>query len=149
MKATAENRAAPRPDEGTPGVARSQIADVVFPGDLNHHGTFFGGAGLSLMSRAAFVAATRVGRAQVVMAACEGVEFCSPVLVGDLVEATATVERVGRRSMTVAVEVVAETLRTGRRRVALHGRFRMVALNPTPDSAPTPDSDPNPEETSR
>jgi acyl-CoA hydrolase len=156
MKTTSENReAAPPSSQST--TARSQIADVVFPGDLNHHGTFFGGAALSLMSRAAFVAATRAARAQVVMAACDGVEFCSPVLVGDFVEATATVERVGRRSMTVAVDVVAEDLRTGQRRLALHGRFQMVALDEAsspggpslPTSPPDPIPEPRPQETSR
>lgn len=106
----------------------STIADVVFPGDLNHHGTYFGGAGLALMSRAAFVAASRECRADVVVAACERVDFHAPVEVGDLVEARATVEEVGNRSMLVAVEVVAETLRTGRRREAMRGTFHMVAL---------------------
>jgi acyl-CoA hydrolase len=101
----------------------------VFPGQLNHHGTYFGGAGLALMSRAAFVAASRAARADVVIAAVDQVEFRCPVLVGDLVEATARVERHGTRSMTVAVEVVAEVLRTGERRHALQGRFEMVAVD--------------------
>lgn len=132
------------------------LADVVFPEHLNHHGTFFGGAGLALMSRAAFVAASRECRHDVVMASCERVDFHTPVEVGDLVEARATVEQVGNRSMRVAVEVVAEALRTGHRRPAMRGTFHMVAVAADHDHrcAALPDraaarSVPQPEESSR
>ena len=110
--------------------------EMVFPEQANHYGTLFGGAALSLMGKAAFVAATRRARQAVVMATSDKVRFHEPVHVGELVEFTATVERVGRSSMTVAVEVIAETLVTGRRRVAMRGSFEMVAVDdagrPTP-----------------
>lgn len=107
----------------------ARLAEVVFPGQLNHHGTYFAGAALSFMSRAALVAACRTARGDVVMAACEHSEFCSPVHAGDLVEATARVERVGCRSMTVVVDVMAESLITGDRRRAAFGQFEMVAVD--------------------
>jgi acyl-CoA hydrolase len=104
------------------------ISEVVFPTQLNHHGTYFGGAALSLMARAALVAATRVARADVVMAAVERVDFAEPIGLGELVEAFASVERIGRRSMTVAVELYAERIKTGERRRAIWGSFQMVTL---------------------
>jgi acyl-CoA hydrolase len=104
------------------------ISEVVLPAQLNHHGTYFGGAALSLMAKAAVVAATRVARADVVMAACERVDFGEPVGLGELVEAFASVERIGRRSMTVAVEVYAERMQTGERRRVIWGSFQMVTL---------------------
>lgn len=106
------------------------IADVVFPEQLNHRGTLFGGAAIALMDQAAFVAASREARTDVVCAGADGIEFSRPIAPGDLVEATAAVERRGRRSMTVSVVVIAEALRTGERREAVRGRFHMVATEP-------------------
>ena len=121
---------ATRPNEPT------RFVEVVFPEQANHYGTLFVGNALSLMGKAAFVAATRRARCAVVMATSDKVQFHEPVRIGELVELTAQVERVGRSSMTVAVEVVAETLATGSRRIAMQGSFEMVAVDaagrPTP-----------------
>lgn len=111
------------------GPGQATLSEVVFPELLNHHGTYFGGAALSLMTRAAFVAASRATRADVVVASVEGVEFRRPVRLGDLVEATAVVERVDGRACEVSVAVVAETLTTGARRDVLTGTFRMVTVD--------------------
>lgn len=119
------------------------IADVVFPEQLNHRGTLFGGAAIALMDRAAFVAASREARTDVVCAGADGIEFSQPIAPGDLVEATAAVERRGRRSMTVAVVVTAEALRTGERREAVRGHFHMVAVEaPEAWSTGTPQGEP-------
>jgi acyl-CoA hydrolase len=80
----------------------------VFPGQLEDHRTYFGGAALSLMSRAAYVRGESRSPAYLVMAACERVEVCCPAQNEDLAEATATAKRVGRRSMTGSVDVIAE-----------------------------------------
>ena len=117
-------------------VEPTRFVELVFPDQANHYGTLFCGAALSLMGKAAFVAATRRARRAVVMANSDKVQFHEPVRVGEIVELTARVERVGRSSMTVAVEVIAETLVTGRRRTAMRGSFEMVAVDehgrPTP-----------------
>jgi acyl-CoA hydrolase len=114
----------------------TRFVELVFPEQANHYGTLFGGTALSLMGKAAFVAATRRARRAVVMATSDKVQFHEPVRVGELVELTARVERVGRSSMTVAVEVVAEALVSGRRRVAMRGSFEMVAVDES--GRPTP-----------
>jgi len=114
----------------------TRFVEMVFPEHANHYGTLFGGHALSLMGKAAFVAATRRARRAVVMATSDKVEFHEPVHVGELVELTASVERVGRSSMTVAVSVIAERPASGQRRIAMHGSFEMVAVDgagrPTP-----------------
>lgn len=107
----------------------TRFIEMVFPDQANHYGTLFGGNALSLMGKAAFVAATRRARVPVVMARSEKVEFHVPVRVGELVELTARVTRVGRSSMTVAVDAVSEELTTGKRRLAVRGSFEMVAVN--------------------
>lgn len=106
----------------------TQIIDIVFPGAANHHGTLFGGAGLGLMDKAAFIAASRHAPVDFVTASCERIDFAAPAQVGELVEVTARIERVGRRSIGVVVEMVAEALIAGSRRLCTRGTFNMVAV---------------------
>jgi acyl-CoA hydrolase len=115
--------------EGEPagGPAPTTLTDIVFPGATNHHGTLFGGSGLSAMDRVAFVAATRHGRVPFVTASCERVEFKKPAHVGDIVSFIATPIRAGRRSLTVEVEMVAESILAAERHICTRGVFHMVA----------------------
>jgi acyl-CoA hydrolase len=107
----------------------TRFVEMVFPEQANHYGTLFGGNALSLMGKAAFVAATRRARQSVVMATSDKIEFHEPVRVGELVELVARVERVGRSSMTVAVDMIREDLISGRRKAAVRGTFEMVAVD--------------------
>lgn len=111
------------------GDRETRFVEMIFPEQANHYGTLFGGYALSLMGKAAFVAATRRARAPVVMATSEKIEFHVPVRVGELIELTARVVRVGRSSMTVAVDAVSEGLVSGTRRLAVRGSFEMVAVD--------------------
>jgi len=115
-----------RADEGAPILSR--VADIVFPGDTNHHGTFFGGAGLAFMNKAAYIAAARHGRCDFATVSNEGVEFAKPGQLGDIVEATGKVVRIGRRSLAVAVELTAESPLTGARVRCGGGVFHLVAV---------------------
>lgn len=107
----------------------TRFAEMVFPEQANHYGALFAGSALALLSKAAFVAASRRARNDVVMARSEATDFHTPVRVGELLDMVARVIRVGRTSLTVEVEGVAETLSTGARRPALNGRFEMVAVD--------------------
>lgn len=120
----------------------SRFVEMIFPEQANHYGTLFGGTALNMMGKAAFVAATRTARCPVVMAASERVDFRVPVRVGQLVELVARVERVGRTSLAVVVDMIAESLTTGERCLAIQGRFTMVAVDaqgrPVPVTSPGP-----------
>lgn len=105
----------------------SRLVTVVFPGDTNHHGTLFGGAGFALMDRVAFIAATRHGRVAFVTASCERIDYTAPVKLGQIVELTARAIRVGRTSLSVEVEMVAENMIGGERVLCTRGLFHMVA----------------------
>lgn len=128
----------PATHESGPLEAQTRFVEMVFPEQANHYGTLFGGNALSLMGKAAFVAATRRARCAVVMATSEKVAFHEPVRVGELIELTATVTRVGRSSMTVSVDVVAEALISGERRLAVRGAFEMVAVSANGRPIPIP-----------
>jgi acyl-CoA hydrolase len=108
---------------------RTRFVEMIFPEQANHYGTLFGGHALNLMGKAAFIAATRRTRQNVVMAASGRIEFHLPIHVGELVELIAFIVRVGRSSMTVAVDMIREDLISGRRQSAVRGTFEMVAVN--------------------
>jgi len=107
----------------------TRFLEMVFPGLSNHYGTLFGGDALKLMGKAAFVAAARHARCNVVMATSDRIEFPQPIPVGELIEIVARVEREGRSSMTVSVEMIRENLASGQRDVVTCGNFEMVAVN--------------------
>lgn len=112
------------------------LVDLVFPNQTNHLGTLFGGHALSMMDKAASIAAHRYCRNTVVTASIERTDFLVPVYEGELAEVTARVVRTGRTSMVVEVELNAENMVTGDRRLCTRGQFNMVALDehgrPTP-----------------
>ncbi len=115
---------------------RVRLIDMVFPGDANHHGTLFGGVGLAHLDKVAFLAASRHARRAVVTAGCERIDFAAPARIGEMVEAVGRVVRVGRSSLGVEVELHAESLLSGERRLCTRGAFNMVALRPAGDDQP-------------
>jgi len=84
------------------------IRVVMMPKDTNAHGTIFGGVILSYIDQAAAVEAKRNGASLVVTVAMREVVFHEPVQVGDLVSFYTHLVRLGRTSITVSVEVVAQ-----------------------------------------
>ncbi len=123
-------------DEHSDRFAEVRLAELVMPNRTNHHGTLFGGHALGLMDHAGWVAATRCARRTMVTVASDRVEFKVPVRAGQLVELVARVTRIGRTSVTVGVDMYAEDVATGDRRLATSGSFVFVALDD--DGHPTP-----------
>ncbi|HEY4079285.1 MAG TPA: hotdog domain-containing protein [Burkholderiaceae bacterium] len=113
--------------EGGEG-ASALVAEIVFPGHANHRGILHGGPAMAWMAKAGFVAATRQSRRTVVMAGSEKLDFRASAHVGDVVEVTARVTRIGRRSIGVQVEMWAEAPTTGERRHCTSGQFTYVAI---------------------
>jgi acyl-CoA hydrolase len=112
----------------TPGSRITRLVDIVFPGDTNHHGTLFGGIGLAHMDKVAFIAASRHAHVDFVTASCERIDFVAPAHLGEIVELAGHVIRVGRRSLSVEVALVAEAPLSGERRLCGRGVFNMVAV---------------------
>jgi acyl-CoA thioesterase YciA len=80
------------------------IRVVAMPADANAYGDIFGGWLLSLMDNGAGLTAARRSKGRAVTVAMDGMQFHQPVKVGDEVTVYAEIERVGRTSMTIAVE---------------------------------------------
>ncbi len=128
------------------GVVR--LIDMIFPGDTNHHGTLFGGVALAHMDKVAFLAASRHGRAPFVTASCERIDFAAPAMKGELIEATGRIVRVGSRSCDVEVDLIAEALLSGERRLCTRGLFTLVAVMGEATKLPLPPIPPIGAETS-
>ena len=90
------------------------IQVVMMPRDVNPHGTIFGGVILSYIDQAGAIGARReVAQAGgplpfLVTVAINSVEFHQPVLVGDVVRFLTRLVRIGRTSITMHVDVIAE-----------------------------------------
>jgi acyl-CoA thioesterase YciA len=94
--------------KATPSAQEPSIRVIMMPKDTNAHGTIFGGVILSYIDQAAAVEARRHGAARIVTVAMHEVVFHEPVNVGDLVSFYTRLLRVGRTSITVAVEVFSQ-----------------------------------------
>jgi len=120
------------------------LAEIIMPNRTNHHGSLFGGHALGLMDHAGWVAATRYARRTMVTVASDRVEFKVPVYAGQLVELVARVTKVGRTSVTVAVDMFAEEVASGSRRLATSGSFVFVAIDEQGQSVPIATDDETP-----
>ena len=99
------------------------------PGDINSNGHIFGGWVLSQMDIAAGIIAAREADGPVATVAIDAMEFIAPILLHDLISVYAEVERIGRTSIAIRIEVVA-TRDRGRQEVKVtEGLFTFVALD--------------------
>ncbi len=99
------------------------------PADINANGHIFGGWVLSQMDIAAGIVASRRAKGPVATVAIEAMEFIAPIHLRDVISVYAAVERVGRTSMGVRIEVVANRdLGTTEVKVT-EGLFTFVALD--------------------
>ena len=99
------------------------------PGDINANGHIFGGWVLSQMDIAAGIVASRRARGPVATVAIEAMKFIAPIHLRDLISVYAHVEHVGRTSMSVKIEVVAERDLGETEVKVTEGLFTFVALD--------------------
>jgi acyl-CoA hydrolase len=109
--------------------SQHETSELMMPQHANNLGHVFGGVILSMMDKAAAIAAIRHARLSVVTASIDRVDFREPVRVGDLVVMHASVNYVGRSSMEVGVRVEAEDLLTGNRRHTNSCYLTFVAID--------------------
>jgi acyl-CoA thioesterase YciA len=99
------------------------------PGDINANGHIFGGWVLSQMDIAAGIVASREAEGAVATVAIEAMEFLAPILLRDLISVYARVERIGRTSIAIRIEVVATRDRGATEVKVTEGLFTFVALD--------------------
>ena len=89
-----------------PGLPALRVTPM--PADANANGDIFGGWIMSQVDIAGSVPAARRARGRIATVAVNSFVFKQPVLIGDLVSFYATIEKTGRTSITVSVEVYAQ-----------------------------------------
>ncbi len=78
------------------------------PADANFHGDIFGGRIMSQVDLAGSIPASQRAHGRVATVAVNSFVFKQPLLIGDVVSFFAEITKVGRTSITVAVEVYAQ-----------------------------------------
>ena len=99
------------------------------PGDINANGHIFGGWVLSQMDIAAGIIAAREADGPVATVAIDAMEFIAPILIYDLVSVYARVERIGRTSIAIRIDVIASRDRGKNEVKVTEGLFTFVALD--------------------
>jgi acyl-CoA thioesterase YciA len=93
---------------GSVSTSRDPILRVVpAPRDINANGHIFGGWILSQMDIAGGIVARQNARGAVATVAIDAMEFISPILLHDVISIYAKVERRGRTSIAIRIEVMA------------------------------------------
>ncbi len=90
-------------EDSDPSHWRLAIRVVAMPADTNLYGDVFGGWLMSQADIAGATVAIQVAKGRVGTVAVNEFRFLAPVLVGDLVDLYARLQRVGTTSMTVGV----------------------------------------------
>ena len=105
------------------------IRVTAMPRDANAYGDIFGGWLVSLMDNGAGLVAARRAHGRAVTIAIDGMQFHQPVKVGDEVSVYCEVERIGRSSMTIAVEAWRRERHSEEAVKVTQAKFTFVAID--------------------
>jgi acyl-CoA thioesterase YciA len=94
--------------ESLPEEKQPALRVMPMPADANQNGDIFGGWIMAQVDIAGGTVAGRIARGRVATVAVKEFVFKQPVQVGDLLSFYVDVERIGKTSITVTVEVFAE-----------------------------------------
>ncbi len=108
------------------------------PGDINANGHIFGGWVLSQMDIAAGIVASHRAQGPVATVAIDAMEFIQPILLHDIISVFARIERTGRTSMGIRIEVVATRNRGSSQVKVTEALFTFVALDENNRPKPLP-----------
>jgi acyl-CoA hydrolase len=125
--------------------SRVRMNELVMPNDTNPLGNLMGGRLLHLMDICSAISAQRHCNRNVVTVSVDSVEFLQAIRLGEVVVIEGEITRAFKTSMEVAIQVWAENLRTGTRRLCTTSYYTFVAVdadgNPVPVPAIIPESE--------
>lgn len=122
----------------SPQQSESLVSELMMPPQVNNLGHVFGGVILSMVDRAAGVAAMRHSGSPCVTVSIDQVDFKEPIFTGELVTCKARVNYVGRTSMEIGVRVEAERLLTRETRHTNTCILTFVAIDANHRPVPVP-----------
>ena len=114
------------------------LRTLAMPADANPAGDIFGGWVLSQMDIAAGICAAKEAQCRVATVGIEAMSFLKPIYVGDVLCVYSSIKKLGRTSISIALEAWGLRDRLGDRVKVTDGTFTFVALddegNPNPYS---------------
>lgn len=117
------------------------LRTLAMPADANAAGDIFGGWVMAQMDLACGIRAAERAKGRVVTAAVREMFFAKPMKVGDTLSIYIDITRVGRTSMTLAVEAWAQRYLTDVMERVTHADIVMVALDDNGKPKPVPAED--------
>ncbi|KQT86024.1 acyl-CoA thioesterase [Aurantimonas sp. Leaf443] len=108
------------------------------PADANANGDIFGGWVMAQMDLAAGIRAGERAHGRVATVAVNALTFKKPVKIGDTLCVYTTIEKVGRSSITLAIEAHVRRRITGERVKVTEASFVMVAIDEDGNAIPVP-----------
>lgn len=112
---------------------------TAMPTDTNPDGDVFGGWLMSQMDLASGAVAARRAQGRVVTISVEGMQFLSPVFVGDEVTIFADIKKVGKTSLTIKVCCYARRGHTEENDKVTEGVFTFVKIGKDRRPKPLPE----------
>lgn len=112
------------------------IRMVMMPKYTNPDGDIFGGIILSMIDEAAAVEAQRQASHRYVTVAMDSIQFHRPVSVGDIVSLWCQTTKVGKSSITIHVDVLANPRRSEDEYRVTEALVTLVAINEQRHSIP-------------
>jgi acyl-CoA hydrolase len=106
----------------------TEMVEVVLPNDANPMGFMLGGNVMRLIDLAGAIAAIRHSRSPMVTAAVDGLEFVTPVRVGDFIVLKSRVTATFSTSLEVEVVVYSEGALSGHRQITSRAHLTFVTL---------------------
>ncbi len=119
-------------------LSRVEMTEIVMPEDTNPFGHIFGGRVMTLIDKAAAIAAMRHARSNVVTASVDRLVFRAPVRLGQILRVYAAVNATFSTSMEVGVKVLSEDPHSGRQAHCCSAYVTMVALDRSGSPARVP-----------
>lgn len=133
----------------TPAQSAIEMREMVMPHHTNSHGTVFGGTVMGWIDIAAAMVAARHCNRPVVTVHIDDIDFHAPIKMGYHVHILASMNYVGRTSMTVGVKVVSENPTTSESRTTTTAYLTFVALDDLGRPVPVPKLNPETEDEKR
>lgn len=125
--------------EKTVSASRVRMNELVMPNDTNPLGNLMGGRLMQWMDICSAISAQRHCNRNVVTVAADSIEFKNAIQLGEVVVIEGEVTRTFTSSMEIAMEVWAENLRTGERRLCTTSFYTFVAVDADGKTVPVPE----------
>ncbi len=110
-------------------ITETRQTKIIFPNSLNDHATLFGGEILKWMDEVAYITAIRFCRQEMVTVSADRIIFRKPVPEGSILELVGKVTQVSNATITVTIEIFAETFRDDQTEKVLEGKFKFASID--------------------